>query len=273
MARKTTKAAQPEAAAESASVRKQAEAQPAKPGKKPAKKVKFLVGIIGASDVRRYTEAVNDNCVAVHFSGIAFGTAKSNYLSYLGLDEIEKRTMFSLIPEYCEKKVLHDINKNLKLYLMGKGIAFTMPMSGVSSIIGDAVLSTPTKEEEQGTHREERRRMSDRNKIHDLIIAVVNQKFTDKALDSARAAGATGATVMHTRSVDNERAEQIIGTSLKQETDTIMLLASSEYKLKIMEAIRDTAGLKTDGGAVLFSLPVDSITGIGRFADVADDDD
>ena len=34
-----------------------------------------------------------------------------------------------------------------------------------------------------------------------------------------------------------------------------------------MEAIRDCAGLKTDGGAVLFSLPVDSLVGLGRFVE------
>ena len=32
-----------------------------------------------------------------------------------------------------------------------------------------------------------------------------------------------------------------------------------------MEAVRDVAGLKTEGGAILFSLPVDEIVGIGRF--------
>ena len=30
-----------------------------------------------------------------------------------------------------------------------------------------------------------------------------------------------------------------------------------------MEAIRDAGGLKTDGDAVIFSLPVDSMIGIG----------
>ena len=32
-----------------------------------------------------------------------------------------------------------------------------------------------------------------------------------------------------------------------------------------MEAIRDAAGLKTEGGAIIFSLPVDDLVGIGRF--------
>ena len=78
-------------------------------------------------------------------------------------------------------------------------------------------------------------------------------------------AGATGATVFHTRSINNKQAEQLIGTSMKQETDTIAFLTSHAYKARIMEAIRETAGLKTDGNAVIFSLPVDSIVGIGRF--------
>lgn len=236
------------------------------------KRVKLLIGIINKKDEAAFTAAVNENCVALHSSGLAFGTAKSNYLAYLGLDEIEKRVVYSLIPEYTQHKVLRSINKSLKLYLMGNGIAFTVPLSGISSIIGNAILETPYREEEHAVNSGENRRMSDCNKIHDLIIAVVNQKFTDRALESARQAGATGATILHTRSINNERAEQIIGTAMKQETDTIMLLASSEYKLKIMEAIRDNAGLKTDGGAVIFSVPVDSIAGIGRFADASEEE-
>ena len=101
--------------------------------------------------------------------------------------------------------------------------------------------------------------------MHELIIAVVNQKYTDTVIDSSRAAGATGATIMHTRSVNNKQAEQLIGTALKQETDTVAILTTHEYKARIMEAIRESAGLKTEGGAVIFSLPVDSLIGIGRF--------
>ena len=105
--------------------------------------------------------------------------------------------------------------------------------------------------------------------MHELIIAVVNQKFTDTVLDASRAAGATGATILHTRSVNNKQIEQQLGTSFKQETDTIAILTTHEYKGKITDAIRECAGLKTDGGAILFSLPVDSLVGIGRF----DEDD
>ena len=230
------------------------------------KRAKLLVCIIKKEDEIALTEACNSCCVSLHFSGIGYGTAKSNYMSYLGLDEIEKRVVYSLIPAYSEARVLKAINRRLKLYLMGNGIAFTVPLSGISSIVSNAILSTPVRDDatadtQKSTTEKENSRM------HELIVAVVNQKYTDKVLDCSRAAGATGATILHTRSVNNKQAEQLIGTSFKQETDTIAFLTSSEYKAQIMEAIRDNAGLKTEGGAVIFSLPVDFLVGIGRFDD------
>ncbi len=239
--------------------------------KKPSadRRVKLLFCIIKKGDEIALTDACNECCTALSFTGIGYGTAKSHYMSYLGLDEIEKRIVYSLVPSDCETRVLRAINKKLKLYLMGNGIAFTVPLSGISSIISSAVLSTPRREDVADAQKNSKDK--ENRQMHELIVAVVNQKFTDAVLDCSRAAGATGATILHTRSLNNKQAEQKLGTTLKQETDTIAFLTSHEYKQKIMEAIRDCAGLKTDGSAVLFSLPVDSLIGIGRFDDDSDE--
>ncbi len=226
------------------------------------KRVKLLVCIIKKGDEQALTEACNECCPALSFSALAFGTAKSHYMSYLGLDEIEKSIVYSLIPNYAESRVLRAINKRLRLYLMGNGIAFTVPLSGISNLISNAILSAPMREDAEPTKANKEK---ETRTMHELIVAVVNQKFTDAALDASRAAGATGATILHTRSVNNKQAEQLIGTTFQRETDTVLFLTSHEYKAKIMEAIRESAGLKTDGGAILFSLPVDSLIGIGRF--------
>ncbi len=232
------------------------------------KRVKLLVSIIKKGDEQALTEACNECCPALSFSSPAFGTAKSHYMSYLGLDEIEKSIVYSLIPNYCESRVLRLINKKLRLYLMGNGIAFTVPLSGISNLISNAILSAPMREENESpkSNKEKETRA-----MHELIVAVVNQKFTDAALDASRAAGATGATILHTRSVNNKQAEQLVGTTFQRETDTIVFLTSHAYKAKIMEAVREAAGLKTDGGAILFSLPVDSLVGIGRFEEDAEE--
>ena len=92
----------------------------------------------------------------------------------------------------------------------------------------------------------------------------LQSKF-NAALEAARSAGATGATIFHTHSVDNAKIEQAMGASIPADSDSIFFLTTKEYKLKIMEAIRDSAGLKTEGSAVIFSIPVDDLVGIGRF--------
>ena len=222
--------------------------------------VKLLVSILNKEDQPRLTDAVELIATAMHFAGIGHGTARSNHRSYFGIDDVEKRGTFSLIPSNLESQILSTVNRELKLYLFGKGIAFTMPLSSISSIVEDPILESAEKEKTPPAKKEKKT-------MHELVIAVVNEKYSDVALEAARSAGATGSTVFHTRSTDNAKIEQAMGTAIPEDTDTLFFLTTSEYKLKIMEAIRDAAGLKTEGSAVIFSMPVDEIIGIGRFAE------
>lgn len=226
------------------------------------KQAKLLVTIINKEDQIKLTKSINKCCTALHFSGIGHGTARSHHRSYFGIDDMEKRVTFSLIPSYLEQHVLNTIGKDLRLYLLGRGIAFTLPLSGISNIIEEPILATPEREiKNQKTTVSKKEKTS----MNELVIAVVNEKYSETAVEAARTAGATGATVFHTRSTDNSKIEGAMGTSLPEETDTIFFLTNSEYKVKIMEAIRDSAGLKTEGSAVIFSVPVDDLVGIGRF--------
>ncbi len=231
--------------------------------RKQDKRAKLLVAIINKEDELRLTSSINKCCTAVHFSGIGHGTARSSYMSYFGFNEIEKRVVFSIIPDALEHTVLTTVGQDLKLYLVGRGIAFTTPLSAISNIVEDAVLTSPERVDAQESKSPVTKK--EKTTMHELVIAVVEKKFTDAAIDAARAAGATGATVFHTKSINNARAEESMGTELPDQTDSVFFLTTSEYKIKIMEAIRDTAGLKTDGSAVIFSVPVDDLVGIGRF--------
>ena len=230
--------------------------------KKQDRRAKLMVAIITKEDEERFTSTVNKYCTAVHFSGIGHGTARSSYRSYFGFNETEKRIVYSIVPSTLEHTVLNAVGRELRLYLLGRGIAFTTPISTISNIVEDAVLSAPDKELSDAKSPVSKK---EKTTMHELVIAVVNQKYTDVAIEAARSAGATGATVFHTKSSNNAKAEQSMGTALPEQTDSIFFLTTEEYKLKIMEAVRDNAGLKTEGGAVIFSLPVDDLVGIGRF--------
>ena len=235
------------------------------------KRVKLLVGIINREDEERFTEIINEQCVALHFSGLGHGTAHSSYMTYFGFNEIDKRMTLSLIPERQEHEILSEIGHGLKLYLVGRGIAFTIPLSGISNIINDAIVRGSERSDKAASRQSHiSKKKKEKKAMHELVIAVVDSKYTDVAIEAARSAGATGATVFHTKSVNNDKAAQTIGTTVSQETDSVFFLTTLEYKTKIMEAVRDAAGLKTEGGAVIFSLPVDDLVGIGRFEDYID---
>ena len=226
--------------------------------RKQSKRAKLLIGIVNKEDEFAFTTAVNKCCTALHFAGVGHGTARTNYMSYFGINDIEKRVVFSIIPEPTESTVLRTIGQDLRLYLLGRGIAFTSPLSALSNIVEDAVLDGVDDVKTTNSRKEKKI-------MHELVIAVVNQRFTDTAIEAARAAGATGATVFHTKSLNNARAEERMGTALPEQTDSIFFLTTEEFKIKIMEAVRDSAGLKTEGGAIIFSMPVDDLVGIGRF--------
>lgn len=228
------------------------------------RRVKLLVSILNKADQGALTETINRYATAMHFSGIGHGTARSHHRSYFGIDDVEKRVTFSLIPSHLEHTLLSAIGRELKLYLLGKGIAFTMPLSGISNIVEEPILASPDKEQ-QTRHTKSPVSKKEKSSMHELVIAVVNEKYSDAALEAARSAGATGATIFHTHSVDNAKIEQAMGASIPADSDSIFFLTTKEYKLKIMEAIRDSAGLKTEGSAVIFSIPVDDLVGIGRF--------
>ena len=236
------------------------------------KRVKLLVGIINKEDEKRFTDVVNECATALHFSGLGHGTANSSYMSYFGFNEIDKRVTMSLIPDSLEHEILSAVGHALKLYLVGRGIAFTIPLSGISNIINDAILGGDDRIERNSKRNAPISKKKGKEKMHELVIAVVNDKYTDAAIEAAKSAGATGATVFHTKSTNNAKAEQALGTSVSTETDSVFFLTTQEYKSKIMEAIRDVAGLKTEGGAIIFSLPVDDLVGIGRFEDYTDEE-
>ncbi len=231
-------------------------------------RVKLLVAIINREDDDKLTSIINESAVAVHYSGLGHGTAKSSYMNYFGFNEIEKKITMSLIPGRLEHHILSEIGHGLKLYLVGRGIAFTIPLSGISNLINDAVVSGAERLDK--STRQSNIKKKEKKSMHELVIAVVDRKYTDTAIEAARAAGATGATVFHTKSLNNQKAAQRIGTGISQETDSVFFLTTLEYKGKIMEAVRDAAGLKTEGGAVIFSVPVDDLVGIGRFEDYVD---
>ena len=104
-----------------------------------------------------------------------------------------------------------------------------------------------------------------------LILAVVNRGFADEAMDAARAAGATGGTVLLTRGAGDGNDAKFYEITIHHEKEMLMILSKAEERKAIMQAIVDRVGPKTQAQGIAFSVPVNSTIGLAGKGDEDED--
>lgn len=97
---------------------------------------------------------------------------------------------------------------------------------------------------------------------HELLVVIANQGCSNLVMDAAKGAGAGGGTVVHAKGTGMERAEAFFGVSLASEKEMIFIVAKSEQKNAIMQAVMRGAGMDTRAKAIVFSLPVTNTAGL-----------
>lgn len=199
--------------------------------------------------------------VHLHLGMLGRGTASSEVLDFLGLGETDKAVILTLAPEPLVPLIRGELVRGLHLRRPGKGILFTLPLSGISRRAA-ACLSRPVPEETtEGARGMEENRGAGGYR-YELIVASVDQGQTDQVMDAARSAGAAGGTLLHARRAGVHEAEKFYGISLQKERELVAILAPRAQKAGIMRAIAQSLTLEGEQGGVVFSLPVDSIEGL-----------
>lgn len=186
----------------------------------------------------------------------AKGTANSTIVDMLGLGDPDKTVTIAPLQADLAAKMIGALQNELYLGAPDTGIAFTVPLNGGSLGILQ-LLSAQAPQEEK---REDPPMTTD----HSLILAFVNQGYSEEVMDAARKAGAGGGTVFHTRRVESDDAAAFWGISIQEEREIVLILAKKEQKKAIMEAISENCGAKTDAHGIVISLPVDEIAGLKK---------
>lgn len=98
-------------------------------------KVKMLITIVDRRKADFYVDFLQSEMHAnVQMSTLARGTADSETLRLLGLEENDKTVIFSLINEIYAQDALVALEEKFKTIRHGKGVAFTVPLSSVSGV-------------------------------------------------------------------------------------------------------------------------------------------
>jgi len=98
-----------------------------------------------------------------------------------------------------------------------------------------------------------------------LIIALVQDSLTDKVIDAARKAGATGSTVINqARGEGLEASKTFLGLSLESQRDLILLLVEEHLSRHILETIEKEADFNNSDSGIAFQIDVEDAVGVSH---------
>lgn len=217
----------------------------------------LMITIFSRKYEERISKLFSDEGVTFNLLTLGRGTANSRIASYLGLGETEKAILFSIAPLKKSKVLLEKLGGGASLDRPGHGIAATLPVDSICGTSEEKCLYNLSRTEDGANNMEE-------DVQHDLIIAVTNRGFSGEVMEAAKAAKATGGTVIHARGTGLKEAEKFFGVSIQPEKEIVMILARSELKSGIMESILSRAGPQSEARTFVFSLPVN---GVARISD------
>lgn len=220
----------------------------------------LMTTIVDRKDVNKYIDLFKENNTNVMHLTLGFGTAASEILDYLGLESREKAVSFAVVEEQSWMDIKKQLEKKLKIDAPGGGISFVTPLS---SIGGRKTLNYLI--ENENYQKEEESKL--KNTAHELIVVIAEQGYTELIMDAARSAGAYGGTVIHAKGTGQAAAEKFLGVSIAAEKEILYIVARTEQKNSIMQAIIQNAGLDSKAKSIVFSLPVTDTAGLRLIED------
>ena len=97
------------------------------------KSYKLLTTIVNRGKGDKIVAMFNQQEILFNLIILGEGTADSEILDYLGIGEIDKDVVLSIVAEEKLEEVLKDLREKMQFSLPGKGIAFTVPLSSIAA--------------------------------------------------------------------------------------------------------------------------------------------
>lgn len=216
--------------------------------------IHLLVTIVERGQAKRLGGLYASCGVSCHYQSFGRGTASSELLDILGLGGTERDILLSLASAANVRSLMEQLKQDVPVKV--KGIAFSMALSAVTGSLGMALIKGSDMTQKKGEEILEARENSS------LILVMVNQGYTDEVMNTARAAGARGGTVIRSRYA-GDGEEGLYGFALQEEKEIISIVASRNSRNVIMEAIHKTHGPDTEAGAVICSVALEQMVRLG----------
>ena len=218
-------------------------------------KLEMMISILDRNRLPEFMGIYREQNATLHFVALGHGTASNEILGYLGLSGSEKAVLFSIVTDVIFRNIRKILQSKIRIDVPGTGIVFTIPISSIGGIREMNYLT-------DGLNYERGEESTMKDTKYELIVISCNQGYSGMVIDSAKAAGAGGGTVIHAQGAGRKEAEKLLGFSLTSEKELLFIVARKKSKNAIMEAVMRFAGLETAAKAVAFSVPVTDTAGL-----------
>ncbi|WNL37399.1 P-II family nitrogen regulator [Halomonas sp. PAMB 3232] len=97
-----------------------------------------------------------------------------------------------------------------------------------------------------------------------LIVALVEDALTDRVMNAAREAGATGATVINNaRGEGRHQARGFLGIEITAQRDVLLFLVDAQKSRAVLDSIADAGEFdETPGTGIAFQVDVEEALGV-----------
>ena len=217
--------------------------------------VELVVAVVDTAQAESVLRVYRENRALVSFECMARGTARTEMLDLLGLGETSKAIVMCLAGHQLAQHLLERLGYELKMRYPGRGIAFSVPVTGIG-VRWHKLLTQAEQTEVLDMDRAEKK------DGFDVVAVVMEQGYTNLVMDVARKAGARGGTVISARGIAEDEVKQFFGIEIQAEKEIVFLVVKSEEKQEIMTAIMKAVGMKTKSLGIVLSLPVSNAIGL-----------
>jgi hypothetical protein len=109
---------------------------------------------------------------------------------------------------------------------------------------------------------------SEKSESIKALFIIVNAGFSVDAVEIARECGARGATIINSRGTAGSQYK-LFGINYEPEKEMILSLVTDAVAEKIMRALHEKTGIKTDAHGICFSMPVERMTLLNKSNDAS----
>lgn len=104
--------------------------------------------------------------------------------------------------------------------------------------------------------------MKEKANQNELVIVILNEGFSEVAMNAARDSGARGGTIMHGRGTGTKEMEKKYNIHITPQKEIIYIIVKEDIKDKVMSAVNAAVGIETNAQGIVFSIPVDNVSGL-----------